>query len=118
MKGVCRLCGCTDSTPCITEEGPCSWVLDDLCSACCVFLEDQNLIIPKECRHCAHVIEGEPWQGKRNFTCEEGRFDEPALSQDAHHWFAWRGISRPNKTVAKAQAKCPHFQVHGRYLEK
>ncbi len=29
--GVCRVCGCTDSTPC---PGGCGWVEDDLCSAC------------------------------------------------------------------------------------
>ena len=34
--GVCRVCGCTDSTPCVdpaTGE-TCSWVEPDLCSAC------------------------------------------------------------------------------------
>lgn len=30
----CRICGCTEDTPCMTAEGPCSWVKDDLCSAC------------------------------------------------------------------------------------
>jgi len=37
VKGVrtCRLCGCTDSKPCMDEFGlPCSWALPDLCSAC------------------------------------------------------------------------------------
>lgn len=28
---VCRVCGCTDDTPC---EGGCYWVEPDLCSAC------------------------------------------------------------------------------------
>jgi hypothetical protein len=28
---TCRVCGCTDNTPC---EGGCHWVEDDLCSAC------------------------------------------------------------------------------------
>lgn len=31
---VCRVCGCTDSTPCQTPDGPCHWVEPDLCSAC------------------------------------------------------------------------------------
>jgi len=32
----CRLCGCTESTPCIDVEtgDPCHWVKPDLCSAC------------------------------------------------------------------------------------
>jgi PRTRC genetic system protein A len=30
-EAVCRVCGCTDSTPC---EGGCAWVEPDLCSAC------------------------------------------------------------------------------------
>jgi hypothetical protein len=30
----CRVCGCTDSQPCVTATGPCSWVEEDLCSAC------------------------------------------------------------------------------------
>lgn len=30
----CRVCGCTDATPCMGSEGPCSWVEEDLCSGC------------------------------------------------------------------------------------
>ena len=30
----CRVCGCTETTPCNTPEGPCFWVEPDLCSAC------------------------------------------------------------------------------------
>jgi len=30
----CRICGCTDDHACVTEEGPCYWVEQDLCSAC------------------------------------------------------------------------------------
>lgn len=28
----CIVCGCTDAKACITEEGPCYWVGQDLCS--------------------------------------------------------------------------------------
>ncbi|MFA5186476.1 MAG: hypothetical protein WC551_08375 [Patescibacteria group bacterium] len=31
---TCRGCGCTNTTPCMTAEGPCHWAEDDLCSAC------------------------------------------------------------------------------------
>jgi len=34
---TCRVCGCTDTTPCIVDGEPCSWVEginEDLCSAC------------------------------------------------------------------------------------
>lgn len=30
----CRVCGCTEDNACMTEGVPCSWVEDDLCSAC------------------------------------------------------------------------------------
>lgn len=30
----CRRCGCTDFEPCLTDEGPCCWVENNLCSAC------------------------------------------------------------------------------------
>lgn len=30
----CRVCGCTWNNACMTEQGPCWWVEDDLCSAC------------------------------------------------------------------------------------
>jgi hypothetical protein len=30
----CRVCGCTWYAPCITKDGPCYWVKEDLCSAC------------------------------------------------------------------------------------
>lgn len=33
--GVCRICGCTETTPCIDDNGDsCSWVKPNLCSAC------------------------------------------------------------------------------------
>lgn len=31
---ACAVCGCTDVTPCVTDEGPCRWIEPDLCSAC------------------------------------------------------------------------------------
>lgn len=30
----CRVCGCTENSPCMTEQGFCYWVEEDLCSAC------------------------------------------------------------------------------------
>jgi Restriction alleviation protein Lar len=30
----CRVCGCREERPCITATGACSWVEEDLCSAC------------------------------------------------------------------------------------
>lgn len=34
-EGQCRVCGCTDSNPCIhSEMGECTWVQPDLCSHC------------------------------------------------------------------------------------
>jgi hypothetical protein len=30
----CRICGCTDDHACVTKEGSCYWVEQDLCSAC------------------------------------------------------------------------------------
>lgn len=31
---VCRGCGCTDTSACMTEDGPCRWIEEDLCSGC------------------------------------------------------------------------------------
>jgi hypothetical protein len=30
----CRVCGCTEDHACLTADGPCHWVEDDLCSVC------------------------------------------------------------------------------------
>jgi len=30
----CRVCGCDDLHACWTEDGPCYWVEENLCSAC------------------------------------------------------------------------------------
>lgn len=32
----CRICGCTDFTPCIDEDTgePCAWAAEDLCTFC------------------------------------------------------------------------------------
>ncbi len=37
MTGECRLCGCTDETPCVDDEGlPCAWANEQhtLCTGC------------------------------------------------------------------------------------
>lgn len=33
MPRKCRVCGCTDTSACMTEDGPCFWLEEDLCSA-------------------------------------------------------------------------------------
>lgn len=30
----CRVCGCSDFDACMTDDGPCWWVEEDLCSGC------------------------------------------------------------------------------------
>lgn len=30
----CRVCGCTETSACMTEEGPCAWAAADLCTSC------------------------------------------------------------------------------------
>lgn len=30
----CRVCGCAEDHPCMTEDGPCFWLEQDLCSGC------------------------------------------------------------------------------------
>lgn len=40
----CRVCGCTDITACVDEDGsPCAWVDDDLCTLC-----DERLPVIKD----------------------------------------------------------------------
>ena len=34
QKRSCLKCGCTEDAPCITLDGPCSWVDELFCSAC------------------------------------------------------------------------------------
>lgn len=31
---TCRICGCTDITPCVGEDFTCSWADVDLCTFC------------------------------------------------------------------------------------
>jgi len=31
---LCRICACSDADPCLDDRGPCSWISQDLCSAC------------------------------------------------------------------------------------
>jgi hypothetical protein len=51
MTGVCRLCGCTDTTPCVLEleqnfgeiiTKPCWWEADDLCSGCSMCEQEEQ----------------------------------------------------------------------------
>ena len=39
---ACRICGCSFFAPCRTEDGPCGWATDDLCTACEPFVEGAN----------------------------------------------------------------------------
>ncbi len=113
MKGVCKICGCTEEQACLTDAGPCSWVMGktkDLCSACVIVLEDKGykkVFVPKACRYCGLLL-----RDGKDYTCSKGRFDEPYLAPGGHQWYAWSGIRRPNKAVAAAQKRCPLFQVH------
>jgi len=123
MSDICKVCGCTDDNACITEEGPCHWVMRGLCSACYIelpagencFKGDVGLIIPKECRCCAFLkevaVSTDILKSGEGYTCIKGRFDHQGIPQ----WYAWRGLSRPNKAVARAQKKCPFWEVHPRY---
>lgn len=33
---ACRFCGCTETTACVSADGPCYWVGPTVCSACAV----------------------------------------------------------------------------------
>ena len=47
----CRVCGCTDYSPCIEADGfPCCWVERDLCSACCYQPENGKVELTHEQR--------------------------------------------------------------------
>lgn len=35
----CRFCGCSDTNACMTPDGPCSWIEQDVCSNCCSKVE-------------------------------------------------------------------------------
>lgn len=54
-------------------------------------------------------LERELFRGLPCYTCSKGRYDGPELPSHVHHWFAWDGIFRPNKTVARAQENCPFY---------
>lgn len=129
MEDICQICGCTDEQPCTTKEGPCSWAMKNLCSACIVVLapgencyDNVSLIIRKECRNCANLEEDmqAAQLGFHNWHhCKKGRFD--SLMPDGTPVpgsFAWSGISRPNKAVALARKRCPFFEVHERFKKK
>ena len=127
MKDVCKVCGCTDDNACITEEGHCHLVMKGLCSACYIelppgencFKGDVGLIIAKECRCCANLEEDREAEhlGYKNYWhCTKGRYDSVMPDgSTVPGSFAWSGISRPNKAVARAQKKCTFWEVHLRY---
>jgi hypothetical protein len=52
----CRNCGCTDDRACLDRIGfPCSWVADDLCSAC-LPIEAWSQVMPEEAIHVALAL--------------------------------------------------------------
>jgi hypothetical protein len=52
----CRVCGCTETTPCLDRGGmPCSWVAGDLCSAC-LPIEAWKKVMPADVVMCALAL--------------------------------------------------------------
>lgn len=41
-EAACRICGCTWNNACVTEEGSCWWVEENLCSACVADSNDES----------------------------------------------------------------------------
>lgn len=130
MKGSCKICGCSKENPCTTPEGPCRWVLDDLCSACIIHLKPgehtykdgkYGLLIEKMCLFCAHRVpdeEGANCGYPNHWTCDKGRLDDRMPDGSyIHVSYALSGFKRRNKGIQRAQAHCPDWQVHSRYLK-
>ena len=127
----CHICGCTEDNPCMTNEEPCSWAFEtragSVCSACMVKLPPDptrdkypnfNLVIEKVCVNCACIIQ-DRIGGMDSYTCGKGRFDTDIdATRGAHHWFAWSGIRRPNKAVARARRSCTEWELHSRWQPK
>ncbi len=43
---LCRICACSEADPCLGHRGACSWIDEDLCSACSTYeLADRLAII-------------------------------------------------------------------------
>jgi len=66
---TCRVCGCTDTTPCIDGKtgDSCCWIEDDLCSACaCKACKQAHPDCKKCCAKCKKPCNG-------NQACRMGR---------------------------------------------
>lgn len=117
----CKICGCTETTPCIENGVPCHWVLRSppLCSSCVIEVKNENKeswLVEKSCRFCNNLLAGSiltPLAWKK--TCKWYRFD--GVPQHRFRYFSWTGIYRPNKTVRAAAKHCPHWELYPRYAE-
>ena len=125
-EGVCSICGCDELHACVTDEGPCSWILPNLCSACAIelppgqnFFSTPNiaLIVPKKCENCDHLASREMLGRKKDFSCSEGRFVVPG-APSTRRWYAWTGIKRPNTALRQVQKQCPLWKVHHRFTKE
>lgn len=62
-RRICRGCGCTDHRACVTDAGPCHWVLLDvetpsgICSACAeAWKWHPGIMAQALCEDAAHVL--------------------------------------------------------------
>ncbi len=114
MKGVCRVCGCTENHPCHKKDGnPCHWVMDDLCDDCAIVTDTlyfKKLIIPKECCFCINLE-----KKYSKYRCSLGRYRIEAYGR-SDTGFKWSGIFDPNMTVWTAQRKCPEFGIFPNFM--
>jgi hypothetical protein len=46
LPGICRVCGCTNTNPCVVDEVPCNWIADSnrtLCSNCQALMASRGM---------------------------------------------------------------------------
>ncbi|MBP3037963.1 hypothetical protein J9303_00380 [Bacillaceae bacterium Marseille-Q3522] len=72
LRGVCRICGCTDDHACMTRFGPCWWVDDDhtLCSACAELQQYKKVRCLK--KGFSNFVFGKVYDAFPRFTTIEG----------------------------------------------
>jgi hypothetical protein len=118
MEGKCKVCGCTETTPCIGKDGlPCSWILPDLCTACANIYD--GYIVETVCAFCDHLkevkhrVECRTEEPAPLYTCSEKHSDTWIALYDKKPATAlsWSGIWNGNLTVRTACIRCPDWQI-------
>ncbi|TCX51968.1 MULTISPECIES: Cas9 inhibitor AcrIIA9 family protein [unclassified Dehalobacter] len=125
----CRVCGCSNESACMTEEGACYWVESDLCSACAdenskeytgeeETEDDEEEIMDDEVTEEAEEVADHEPETINNVIEMPERFPEAAVAKIAQELKDFKGDNKATAVSKFVASTLTHFcEENDRFAE-